>query len=99
MLDAKDAIATVAVKDLEAARQFYERKVGLQPTPEQQEGAASYKAGRGTLFVYPSQYAGTNKATAVTWTVGADLDSIVKKLKLKGVVFEHYDMPDTTLEG
>jgi catechol 2,3-dioxygenase-like lactoylglutathione lyase family enzyme len=99
MLDTKEAIATVAVKDLDAAQRFYEDKVGLKLAPEQQEGAASYKAGKGTLFVYPSQYAGTNQATAVTWNVGADLDNIVKKLKSKGVVFEHYDMPDTTREG
>ncbi len=99
MLNVKDAIATVAVKDLDAARRFYEDKLGLKPTREQQEGAASYKAGKGSLFVYPSQYAGTNEATAVTWNVGADLEKIVETLKSKGVAFEHYDMPDTTLEG
>ncbi len=99
MLGSKNAIATVAVRDLDAAKRFYEEKLGLKPSPEQQEGAVSYEVGTGTLFVYPSQYAGTNHATAVTWSVGADLDDIVRKLKSKGVKFEHYDLPDAKREG
>lgn len=100
MLGDKDAIATVAVRDLDAAKKFYEGKVGLKPTDDQQPGGMAYKAGRSMLFVYPSQYAGTNQATAVTWTVGDELDDIVRTLKGKGVVFEHYDnMPDTKREG
>jgi uncharacterized protein YqgV (UPF0045/DUF77 family) len=35
----------------------------------------------------------------VTWAVGDEIDRIVKTLKAKGVTFEHYDMPGTTLEG
>jgi hypothetical protein len=34
----------------------------------------------------------------VTWTVG-DVEGIVRALKEKGVQFEHYDMPDSRLEG
>jgi hypothetical protein len=49
--------------------------------------------------VYRSKYTGTNKATAVTWSVGDELDEIVRALKQKGVAFEHYDMPDVKLEG
>jgi hypothetical protein len=49
--------------------------------------------------VYKSQYAGTNKATAVTWTVGEELDDIVRALKGKGVRFEHYDLPGMTRKG
>lgn len=46
-----------------------------------------------------SEYAGTNKATAVTWVVGDELDDIARSLKAKGVVFERYDMPGMTREG
>ncbi len=49
--------------------------------------------------MYRSQYAGTNKATAVTWEVGERLADVVKELKSKGVKFEHYDMPGMTLDG
>ena len=48
--------------------------------------------------MYRSSFAGTNKATALTWTVD-DIDDVVRTLKAKGVTFEHYDMPDTRLEG
>jgi len=99
MLANSPLYAYFPARDLDRARRFYEDKLGLKPTREQQEGAASYKAGKGSLFVYPSQYAGTNEATAVTWSVGADLEKIVETLKSKGVAFEHYDMPETTLEG
>jgi hypothetical protein len=51
------------------------------------------------INVYRSKYAGTNQATALTWVVGDDVESAVKALKAKGISFEHYDMPDMTLEG
>ena len=49
--------------------------------------------------MYRSQFAGTNQATAVTWQVGDDIGRIAAALKDRGVRFEHYDMPGTTLEG
>lgn len=98
MLGAKDATATVAVKDLAVAKKFYEGSVGLKPLPTQQPEVVNYKSGSSTLLVYRSQFAGTNKATAVTWTVD-DTEEEVRSLKAKGVVFEHYDMPGATLKG
>jgi hypothetical protein len=50
------------------------------------------------LLVYPSQFAGTNSATSVTWPV-ADVDGEVRRLKQNGVTFEHYDLPNMRLEG
>jgi catechol 2,3-dioxygenase-like lactoylglutathione lyase family enzyme len=49
--------------------------------------------------VYRSNYAGTNKATAVTWAVGDDIERVVRELKAKGVAFEHYDLPDMQRDG
>lgn len=99
MLAGRDAIATVAVKDLKVAAKFYEGALGLKRTEKQQTGTLSYKCGNSTLFVYESQFAGTNKATAVTWIVGDELEETVKALKAKRVVFEHYDFPGTTRTG
>lgn len=99
MLGDKDAIVTIAVRDIEVARKFYEGTLGLRPTADSEEGTLSYQTAKSTLFVYPSQYAGTNQATAVTWIVN-DVDGLVNTLKAKGVAFEHYpDLPDTKLEG
>ena len=99
MLGDKTAVATVAVKDMEVAKKFYEGTLGLTKEKEDPVGI-SYKSGNSHLFVYPSEFAGTNKATAVAWGVGDDLDKIAADLKAKGVTFEQYDnLPGVTREG
>ena len=99
MLGGKDAAAALAVSDLQRARNFYENTLGLEAVQES-PGAILYRSGNSVVLVYPSEYAGTNKATAATWAVGDDFDSIVAGLREKGVTFEHYDdLPDTTREG
>lgn len=100
MLGDNDAIATVAVMDLEAARTFYGETLGLkEQSGSDNPEVMTYQSGRSKLQVYRSQYAGTNEATAVTWAVGADLAQIVQALKANGVVFEHYDLPQLSLQG
>ena len=99
MLRNQGATATVAVKDMEAAKKFYEGSLGLKPVDSEGPEVLLYKTGKTKLLVYKSQFAGTNQATGVTWTVGDDVDDLVKSLKAKGVAFEHYDFPDTRLEG
>jgi catechol 2,3-dioxygenase-like lactoylglutathione lyase family enzyme len=99
MLADKQAAANLAVKDLEAARRFYEGTLGLEPVGREGEDLIAYRSGVSTILVYQSQYAGTNKATAVTWTVGDKLEEIVRALKAKGVAFEHYDLPGMTRKG
>jgi catechol 2,3-dioxygenase-like lactoylglutathione lyase family enzyme len=102
MLGDKNAAATLPVKDMDAARDFYENTLGLSrleaglDDPE----AVVYRSGGSAVLVYLSNYAGTNQATAATWAVGDDFDSIVESLRGKGVTFERYDdLPDTTREG
>lgn len=99
MLADKEAMATIAVKDLAAARKFYERTLGLQPIHEEGGGAVTYRSGSSSILVYQSQYAGTNQATAGAWTVGAEIDAIVETLRAAGVSFEHYDLPQTSRSG
>ena len=98
MLGHKDAHANLAVKNLAASRSFYEQTLGLSPVHEEAGELVVYKSGNSLLNVYRSDFAGTNKATAVTWTVD-DVDEVVKKLKSRGVTFEHYDMPGLTRTG
>ena len=97
MLSDKDAVATVAVRNLDSARRFYEETLGLTKLMENEEVLA-FKSGKSTLFVYRSQYAGTNKATAVTW-VTDDIEDTVTILKGRGVSFEHYDLPNLSRQG
>jgi catechol 2,3-dioxygenase-like lactoylglutathione lyase family enzyme len=97
MLSDNNAIATVAVKNLETAKKFYESTLGLTKVMENEE-VLTFKTGTSTLFVYRSPYAGTNKATAVTF-VADEVDNLVRTLKGRGVSFEHYDLPKMTREG
>lgn len=99
MLGGKDAAATIPVKDIKAAKRFYEGTLGLKLDNADEPEALVYKAGSSKILVYQSQYAGTNKATAATWGVGGDIEKTVQTLKAKGVSFEHYDMPGMTLKG
>lgn len=98
MLGDSEAMATLAVKNLAAARKFYEGTLGFKVVHTEGDQAVSYKSGKSRLLVYQSQYAGTNKATAATWMV-TDIESLVKDLKVRGIAFEHYDMPGVTRKG
>ena len=99
MLGNKEAVANLAVKNLERARQFYEEILGLTPVESEGDELIVFQSGVSTLNVYRSQFAGTNQATAVTWAVGNEIESLVSALRAKGVRFEHYEMPDMRLEG
>lgn len=99
MLGNKDAVANIAVKNLDTAKKFYEDTLGLTPVGAEDQEVVVFKSGNSTVYVYQSQYAGTNKATAVTWVVGDDVEGIVQQLKAKGITFEHYDMPGITRDG
>ncbi|MBZ9987594.1 VOC family protein [Mesorhizobium sp. BH1-1-5] len=99
MLQNSNATANLAVKDLDKAKAFYEGTLGLKQVHDMGGELIVYKSGETVINVYHSQFAGTNKATAVTWTVGDQIEPIVKSLRAKGVSFEHYDMPGLTLEG
>lgn len=99
MLRDSRAIATIAVKDFTVAKKFYEETLGLNPTPDQEPGTLSYQTPGARIFVYPSRYAGTNQATALTWMVD-DIEGLIAELKGKGVAFEHYDdLPGTKRNG
>lgn len=99
MLGQGKVFATIAVTDLDRAKQFYSETLGLEQSDEN-AGGVTYACGGGTsIFVYPSPTAGTNQATYASWAV-ADFDATLDELRAKGVTFEHYDgMPGVTREG
>ena len=88
--------ATLAAADLTRARRFYEETLGF--VPEQPTGGVMYRSKDSAFFVYPSEFAGTNKATAVGFQV-PDLAATVAELKARGVKFDEYDMPDFKTVG
>lgn len=96
MIGNTNAVANIAVKDIDVARKFYAGTLGLKQVGAEGEEVIVFRSGHSTFNVYRSEYAGSNKATAVTWAVGFDLENLVRELKAKGVSFEHYDMPGMT---
>ena len=98
MLGKADATPMIAVKDLDRARKFYEDKLGLETKDEWGGEGATFKSGDTLINVYRSEFAGTNKATALNFDVD-DIDKEVSELKEKGVMFEHYDLPGLERRG
>ena len=99
MLANKDAMATIAVRDLAVAKKFYQQILGFSPTGVEGPGVVTLRSGNSTIVIYELQFAGTNKATSATWGVGGDMDSIVRTLKVAGVPFEHYETPGLRRDG
>ena len=92
MLSTATPIPALAVKDLAAAREFYENVLGFTPGNDT-IGGVLYKAGTGQFLVYPSAYAGTNQATAMSFEVTADaFDREIAALREKGLEFQTFEL-------
>jgi catechol 2,3-dioxygenase-like lactoylglutathione lyase family enzyme len=99
MLANKDVMATIAVKNIDAAKKFYGETLGLKLQPGDMPEVLTYRSGQASVVIYQSEFAATNRATSATWSVGNEFDAIIKTLQDKGVKFEHYDMPGGKREG
>ena len=87
---------TLAVADLGRAREFYEGVLGFPVGRESGDGI-QYTAGSQAFLVYASSYAGTNKATAMSFPVppGA-FDAEVGALREKGLLFQTFEVEGIT---
>ena len=93
MLDKAPVMPVLPVTNLKRARGFYEEKLGLNPSGEIKNRQVNYKCGNGsTLHLYERSEPTKADHTAVTFEVN-NVESSVKELSKKGVVFEEYDMP------
>ena len=97
MLGKADATPMLAVKDLDRARKFYAENLGLKEVDDFGEGFM-LKSGETQVSVYRSEFAGTNKATALTFDVD-DIEDEVRALKDKGISFERYELEGLTPKG
>lgn len=93
MLSDHTPVPALATSDLARARSFYEGVLGF--TGEEQMDSISYPSGDSALFVYTSGFAGTNKATALTFDVDAEaFDEEVERLRAAGVAFDTFDLAE-----
>jgi catechol 2,3-dioxygenase-like lactoylglutathione lyase family enzyme len=79
-------------KDLNAAREFYHDKLGLEILTEN-EAAIVFRCGGGTHLDVTSSTVGTaDEQTQASWQVD-DIRAEVAELRARGVQVEDYDMP------
>ncbi|MBW3619120.1 MAG: VOC family protein [Actinobacteria bacterium] len=92
--------AVLPASDLERARRWYAEKLGLEPVETTPFGDLRYRAGGVEFLLYPSELAGTNKATAAGFRL-EDFDGVVAFLRSNGVAFEHVDFGEmgATVDG
>jgi catechol 2,3-dioxygenase-like lactoylglutathione lyase family enzyme len=84
--------AQLPASDLERAKKFYQETLGFTISQELQ-GGARLDAGNGTFFwIYPSEFAGTNKATAAAFEVD-NVEKVAEDLAGRGIKFEQFDLP------
>ena len=95
MFDDAKFLATVPVRSLEKAKEFYEGKLGLERVAENPRGL-TYQTGGGNLFIYESPAtAGSSQASVATWELET-IEDLVNKMKAKGIGFLTYDIPGAT---
>lgn len=94
MLSNYTPIATVPTADLDRARAFYENTLGLAAVVREMEGEGLlYTCGTSGFLLYPSQFAGTNRATTMAFQVDDDgFDDEVARLRDAGVLFDTFEM-------
>lgn len=97
MLGSSTMYTTIAVRDVQLSKEFYERKLGLRQVDEN-PGGVMYESGSGKLFIYQSPTAGSGKATCAAWDV-EDLEAVASDLQLAGIVFDNYDIPGAEVDG
>lgn len=93
------AAATLPAGDIDRAKTFYGETLGFEVTDWQGDGSVKVQVGESWFSVYPSQFAGTNQATAVGIGV-EDVEAAVSTFRDRGVVFEEYDSGEIkTVDG
>jgi len=86
--------AVLVSTDLDKSRNFYENKLGLSLSPDTIKNHLVFECANGmTLLIYGRGVGNKADHTQVRfWS--ADVESDVKALVGKGVVFEDYDLPN-----
>jgi len=83
--------------DLEASRDFYRDRIGLQIVTEN-PGAVTFKCGGGSQLAISKSTVGTaDEQTQAAWRV-ADLEEELAALRSRGVEIQEYDLPGLRTE-
>jgi catechol 2,3-dioxygenase-like lactoylglutathione lyase family enzyme len=89
MLSSSSLVGFVATANAEAAKQFYQSVLGLALV-EDTPFASVFNSNGTTLRIQKVQQVSPAPYTTLGWSV-ADIQSTVRELAAKGVVFQRYD--------
>lgn len=92
MLTHTSVTTMLPVIEMDRARDFYERCLGLTPGGFKPDGKFFYAVGGSTLALFPKSDGTKAEHTAISFQV-PDIAASVAELKNAGVVFESYDLP------
>ena len=93
MLENAPMTTILPVIDMQRARGFYEKKLGLKPVGLKPDGKFVYATGSGAvLALFPKDGGTKADHTAVSFQV-RDIAAAIQALKAAGVTFEDYDFP------
>lgn len=99
MLKDHASSAIVPCADLARAKAFYGEILGLPLIADHGSGFV-FGTGATKLNIYLSDYAGTNRANAVVWAVGDQVEVIAADLRAKGVTLDEYPQGfDRVIDG
>jgi len=94
MLSKAPVTTILPVIDMNRAREFYERKLGLKPMGFAADGNFIFAcAGEATIALIQKPQGTKAEHTAISFQV-PDIAGAIAALKQAGVVFEDYDFPD-----
>ena len=100
MLHETDATAMLAVKDVATARAFYEGTLGFEPDVRDEDGMVTLTeagAPRSWSTSLPTRERIRRTRSRGRLTTTSTRSS--RNSRTKGVTFEHYDLPNLTLDG
>ena len=94
MLTNAPVTTMLPVKDLNRAREFYEKKLGLKPLGSRPDGKFQFAGGTGgVIALFPKPEGTKAEHTALSFKVD-DIARAIAELKGRGVRFADYDFPD-----
>lgn len=98
MLNHAPVTTMLPVKNLQRAREFYERCLGFAPGEERPDGKVMYRLGDARLALFPKEEGTKAEHTAISFEV-PDIAVEIRSLQARGVKFEDYDFPGFKTEN
>jgi catechol 2,3-dioxygenase-like lactoylglutathione lyase family enzyme len=92
MFTGQQVTAILPVKDMERARGFYERQLGLAALGAKPDGKFVYRCGGTEIALFPRPGGTKAEHTALSFQV-ADIRAAIRELEGRGVHFADYDLP------